>query len=107
MAKKTNKQTNEKRDLTKFCAFWCLAIASTLFVVTAILNVVKKLCDIENKALSTCIGIFDVIAKVALLIAIGIPAYSYVKGRGKGWKIFFWIALLIYALGIVFSVIPL
>lgn len=105
MAKKSTKQSSQNRDITKFCAFWSLAIASILFVVTAILNIIKSACNIENGTLSLCISIFDIVAKVALLIAIGIPAYSYVKGRGKGWKIFFWFALLIYALGIVFSVI--
>lgn len=105
MAKKSTKQSTEKRDLTKFCAFWSLAIASILFVVNAILNVIRSLANVQSSALSTCISVFDILAKVALLIAIGIPAYSYVRGKGKGWKIFFWIALLIYALGIVFSVI--
>lgn len=98
-------RTSEKRDLTKFCAFWCLAIAAVLFVVTAVLNLINKLADISSGTLSACISICDIIAKVALLIAIGIPAYGYVRGKKRGWKIFFWIALIIYALGVVFSVI--
>lgn len=101
--KKKNKstQSGEKSNLIKFCAFWGLAIAAILFVVTAILNVLGNWIEVNG----TLINVFDILAKVALLIAIGIPAYSYVRGRGKKWKVFYWIAFLIYALGVVFSVL--
>lgn len=94
-------QAKEKRDLTRFCAFWGLSIVAVLFVVTGILNIVGHYITIN----ALVINIMDTIAKVALLIAVGIPAYSYVRGKGQNWKIFYWIALLIYALGVVFSVI--
>lgn len=87
----------EKRDVTKFCAFWGLAIVAVLFIVTGVLNLLA--------INTTIISVFDTIAKVALLIAIGIPAYSYVNNKGKNWQIFYWIALLIYALGVVFGVL--
>lgn len=105
MAKKSNNVAREKRDLTKFCAFWGLAIAAILFVVTAVLNAVKSLANITSTPLDWCISIFDLLAKIALLVAIGLPAYGYVKGKGKGWKVFFAVALIIYALGVVFSII--
>lgn len=105
MAKRSTRQARERRDLTKFCAFWSLVIAATLFVVTAVLNIVNSLIEIKSPAFNTCMSVFDVLAKVALLIAIGIPAYGYVRGRSKGWKICFWLAMVIYALGVVFSVI--
>lgn len=105
MAKRNSNDAKEKRDITKFCAFWGLAIAAVLFVVTAVLNIIRNLANITSSGLNTCISIFDIVAKVALLVAIGLPAYGYVKGRSKGWKIFYWVALAIYALGIVFSII--
>ena len=102
----TTTEARERRDTVQFCAFWSLAIAATLFVVAAILNVVRSVFGIDgNAALNWCISIFELLAKVALLVAIGIPAYGYVRGRKKAWKIFFWVALVIYALGVVFSVI--
>lgn len=106
MAKKTKNtttQTKERRDLTRFCAFWGLSIVAVLFVVTGILNIVSHYVTINTLV----INILDTVAKVALLIAVGIPAYSYVRGKGQNWKVFYWVALLIYALGVVFGVIHL
>lgn len=99
----TTTTSGERRELTKICAFWGLAIASTLFIVTAVLNIINSKFRIDG--MGTAIGIFDVVAKVCLLVAIGIPAYGYVRRKSTGWKVFFWIALIIYALGVVFSVI--
>ncbi len=97
--RKSTSDNSEKRDTIKFCSFWGLTIAALLFVVTAILNL------INIDSLGTVINVLDIIAKVALLIAVGIPAYGYVRGKSKTWKIIFWVALIIYALGVVFSVI--
>ncbi len=101
MAKRKNVSGSGNRDAVKFCSFWGLTIAAVLFVVSAILNLINV------DTLGTVINILDVIAKVALLVAVGVPAYGYVRGRKKAWKIVFWVALVIYALGVVFSVIKL
>lgn len=107
MAKKSKTQktttTVRKRSMVEFCAFWGLAIVAVLFVVTAILNAIRRLLEIN--VLDSVITAFDVVAKVALLVAVGLPGFSYVRGRSTGWKVFFWVALIIYALGVVFSVI--
>lgn len=95
--KKRTTTSSEKRDLIKFCAFWGLAIAAILFVVTGVLS----FCGVGG----LIITIFDILGKVALLIAIALPAYAYVRGRAIGWKVFFWIALVVYVLGCVFGVI--
>lgn len=104
MAKKKKEsapQEKERRGMAKFCAFWGLAIAAMLFIASAVLNIVGKYVTVS----ATLFDVFDILAKAALLAAIGIPAYAYVRGRGKNWKIFYWVALIIYALGVVFSVI--
>ncbi len=105
MSKKNKKKEStpekEKHDITKFCAFWGLAIVAVLFIVTGILTLLGRYFEINT----TVISVFDTIAKVALLIAVGLPAYSYVNRKGKNWQIFYWIALLIYALGVVFGVL--
>lgn len=101
MARKTTTtRTTSNRDLVKFCAFWGIVIAAVLFVVTAILNWVGGNLGLVQK-------IFDVIAKVALLVAIAIPAYGYVRGRRVGWKVTYWVALVVYVLGVVLSVIKI
>lgn len=98
--KKTQVKSAEKRDLVKFCAFWGLVIAALLFIVTGILSFFNG-----NGNLSTVISVCDVLAKVALLIAIGIPGYGYVRGRSVTWKVIYWVALIIYAAGVVFGFI--
>lgn len=97
MAKKAKyTEAERKNDLTKFCAFWALAISAVMFVVGGVISFV---------GLGEIGAIFDLLAKTALVVAIAIPAYKYVRSKKKGWKIFYWIALAIYVFGVVFGVI--
>ena len=48
--------------------------------------------------------IINLISKLALLGAIGIPAYQFVKNLSKGWKILYFILLAIYILGCVLEI---
>lgn len=89
MAKKQRTEGAAKRDLTKICAFWSLAIAIVLFVVQLILNAV-------GVNLGSFANLCTIIATVMLGIAIAFPAWSYACARGKGWKIFCIILLILY-----------
>ena len=97
MAKKTT-VASERRSFTKFCAFWGIVIAVGLLIVTAIFNAVGGSLGIVGT-------IFDVIAKLALLVAVAFPAYDYVRGRKIGWKITYWIALVLYVVCIVLGLV--
>lgn len=98
MAKRTNRTPSERRSFTKFCAFWGIVIAVGLLILTAVFNAIGGSLGIVGT-------ILDVIAKVALLIAIALPAYDYVRGRGIGWKITYWVALVLYIVCIVLGVV--
>ena len=101
-SKKTTKRRTTHResvDIVKVCAFWGIFLAAALFIASGILNLIN--------VSFTIISILDLIAKLALLVAVAFPAYSYVRGRGKVWKIISWVAMIIYILGCVFSVIRL
>ena len=102
MSKKTTTHSSERRNFTKFCAFWGIVIAVALLIVTAIFNAV-------GGSLGMIGSIFDLIAKIALIIAVAFPAYDYVRGKSKAWKIVYWIALVLYivciVLGFVFIII--
>ncbi len=41
------------------------------------------------------------VSMIALLIAVAIPAYDYVRGKKQGWKIAYWAALVAYICGII------
>jgi hypothetical protein len=96
MAKKSNSISNA--SLLSTLAFWGLFFAALIFVVVGAL----RLFGLTGGIL---IGILEIVAKVLLLVAVAIPAYGYVNGKKKAWKIVYWIALVVYALGVVFGVI--
>lgn len=89
------KEKRERQNLVSVCAFWGLVIASLLYVTYGIFNLFG--------IFSEFLGIIDLVGKIALCIAIAVAAYSFTKGKKKGWKILYWIALLIYVLGITFG----
>ncbi len=99
MASVTVTTKKGKGGWTKFCAFWGLTLSAVLFVFTGILGFFSA-----NETVQLIITICDVAAKVALLVSVGVPAFGYVRGKKEGWQVVFWVALLIYALGVVFSI---
>ncbi len=113
MARKTKEATaaKEKRDFQKICAFWGLAIAAVLFIVAAVINLIGKFAGIFDSDIGATIklvmNIFELLSKLFILLAVALPAYSYVRGKKKGWKIFYWIALAVYVLCVVFDIIAI
>lgn len=109
MAKRSTRVAREKTDLTKFCAFWGMAIASIMYICSGVINfsikLIGKISPETESVLNQTVGIFQLLGNIAIIIAIALPAYGFVRGRGKGWKIFYWIALVIFALGVVFGMI--
>ena len=101
-SKKTTKRTVrvERVDVIKLCAFWGIFLAAVLFVARGILG----FFDLGSVG-STIMSVFDLLGKLALLVAVAFPAYGYVRGKAKVWKIIYWVALIVYILGCVFSVI--
>ena len=114
MAKKNKTTTvtvaKEKRDMTKFCAFWSMALSAILYIASGVINFIKWFSkNIDQDVVATLgkvSGILLFVGNLALVIAIAIPSYSYVSRKAKGWKIFYWIALAIFVLGVVFNVLP-
>lgn len=108
MAKKktTTTQTTQTRDTVKTCAFWGLAVSSIMYVVGGIIAFIAKYTGDLGALLNQISSILSLLANVALLVAIAVPAYGYVRGKKREWKIFYWIALVIYVLGVVFGMLP-
>ncbi len=82
----------------EICAFWGIVIAVALLIVTAFLN-------IFGASLGMIAVILDLIAKMSLLIAVAGPAYAYVRYKKIGWKVTYWVALVLYIIFIVFPVV--
>lgn len=92
MAKKQRTEGQAKRDFIKLCAFIALLISAFLFVFGSLFS--GKVNSILN-----------LIAKLALLVAIAFPAYAFSRGCNKVWRIIFWIALIIYIAGCVLGLL--
>ncbi len=92
MAKK-----NSSKPFSVVCAFWGLVIASAVFITSGIFQAFG--------ILSSVVGILDLVGKVALFLAVALSAFQFVKGKKTGWKVVYWIALIVYAVGVVFGIV--
>lgn len=97
--KKTVKRTTNRVDIVKVCAFWGILVAALLFIARGILG----LFDLSIGG--TIMSIFDILGKLALLVAVAFPAYSYVRGKARVWQIIYWAALVVYIAGCVLGLI--
>lgn len=68
-----------------------MVIAATMFLIGGIFS-------------GAVASIINLIAKLFVLIGIGIPAYDYTRGKKTAWRVIYWIALVVYVLGCVFGV---
>ena len=89
MANRQRTEGQARRDFIKLCASIALIVSAFTFTFGGLFRG------------SVAGNILDLIAKLALLVAIGFPAYFYSRGLGKAWRIIFWIALVIYVAGCV------
>lgn len=105
MAKKNKVEQEEKHEtkkssrsaFTKFCAFWGITFAALLFFVNGILQLLKEKFLINPEGLENWMTGIDFVSKLALLIAVGVPAYGYVNDKKIGWKIVYILAIVFYA----------
>lgn len=97
--KTTKRSASNKTDIVKVCAFWGILVAALLFVARGILG----LFDISIGG--TIMSIFDILGKLALLVAVALPAYGYVRSKAKVWQVIYWVALVVYIVGCVLGLI--
>lgn len=98
--KKSSTEARERRDLTKFSAFWSITLAGVVVLFRFVLQLLMKLGVVitwGNSVVSIC----GILSSVLLVLAVAFPAYAYVRGKKKGWKIVFWVALVLHIMGVV------
>ena len=108
MAKKktTTKSTTSNGEILRFCAFWGMAVAAVLYLVSGLINLIAKYTGGLGETLQRVVGIFSLLGNIAIIVAIALPAYSYVVGKGHTWRVVYWILLGVFVLGVVFGAIP-
>ena len=87
----------KNKSFSVVCAFWGLLIASSVFVVSGIFRAFG--------ILSSIVSILDLAGKIALFLAVALTAYEFVKDKKTGWKVTYWIVVIVYATGVIFGIV--
>lgn len=93
---------------TEICAFWGMVIAGFTHFFGGLFRALVKWAFSDSNAARVLNRIADIctlLGNIALLIAIALPAYQFVKYKTKGWRVFYWIAFALFLVGVVFGVV--
>ncbi len=108
MAQQQNKQNEQKKStpgrrssftlgsLVNVLAFCALAAAAILLVIGPILKWI-----LENTGGAVVMQALNLVSQYCLLAAIAIPGWFFVRGKRKGWKIAYFVFLVIYIAGTI------
>ncbi len=102
MAKKTNNNEQKKTSRWRFVdllAFAALAASAVLLLVGPLLGFL-----LDNQVGHALLNALNIIAQYCLLAAIAIPAWYFVRGKRKVWKVIYFIVLLVYIAGTILGV---
>lgn len=91
------KPKKSRAAFSKFCAFWGITFSALLYLVNLILNLLNKHLGFNPENLGKWTTGIDFVSKLALLVAVAIPAYGYVSNKRVGWKIVYILAVVFYA----------
>ena len=92
---------------TEICAFWGMVIAAFTHFFGGLFRALVNWAFSDSKVgsvLNSIANICQLLGNIALLVAIAVPAYQFVKYKSKGWRVFYWIAFVLFILGVVFGV---
>jgi|GEM_PF-6800677 len=103
MAKKKSGSSNnsgssrhELMEIVKILAFVALFLTVAIMVTKSIYHWAGW-----NWAF---LGVLDLIAYLCLIFVVAVPAWWFVKGKYKAWKIVYWVCLAILIVFVVFGV---
>lgn len=91
---------------TEICAFWGMVIAGFTKFFGGVFKATLEWIVKEGAAHDILIKIHNTLSflgDIALLIAIAVPAYQFVKYKSKGWRVFYWIAFAIFVVAVIFG----
>lgn len=98
MAKKEKKKSSGTRtyDVVNLCACIALFITAFLYMTSWVFQLLIKYCSLTG--LGSFMHLLQMIASIALLVAIALPAYRHVRSTAnrRVWTICYWIALVVY-----------
>ena len=98
--KRTTSSTTSTWDIVKVCAYIAMVIAAVAAMLSFVFALLLK-CGIDVKWAGRVTGICSMIAQIALIVAVIIPAYHYMRPRSAVVRAFFWVAVIFLVLGLV------
>ncbi len=101
MAKKekTTRTYRENTYLPKVCAFVALATSAILMLIGPLLRWL-----LSGALGSLLMSIVSLLSQYCLLVAIAIPAWYFVRVKSKGWRVAYFVFLVIYIAGTILGV---
>lgn len=105
MAKKSNGSTAHGTSVAsnyrwvRVCAFCGIVLSGVAGVITFILNLLAK-CGVTISWGGSVSGVCSLIAQIALYISVWLAAWDFVRGKGRGWKIVYWVFFVLSILGL-------
>ncbi len=95
---------------TEICAFWAVVISGFAYlfggIVKLLISTIKSLNGTNTaNLLNNIYNIITFIGNIALIIAVAIPAWQFVKYKATGWKVVYWIAIVGFAFGAVLGML--
>lgn len=103
MAKKTRRTTSGSTstwDIVKFCAYVAMVIAAVAAMLVFVFGILDK-CGVHVDWAGRVTGICSMISQIALIVAVIIPAYHYMRPKGAVVRAFFWVSVIFLVLGLV------
>lgn len=105
MRKNSNDMEQPKKRASRWrfadmFAFLALSASAILLVIGPILRAALSSTDSGVRVM----GIVETVAKYCMLAAIALPAWYFVRGKRRGWVIFYFIVLIVYIAGTILGV---
>lgn len=103
MAKKTKRTTTRTTsvwDVVKFCAYVAMVIAAVAAMLVFVFGLLDK-CGVHIDWAGRVTGICSMVSQIALIVAVIIPAYHYMRSKSAVVRAFFWVAVIFLVLGLV------
>ena len=89
MSQKSN-EPKTNYGVIKATAFWGIIISGVVSLITFIIKIVEK-CGVSLGGASSLLGIFNLIANLALFVSVFLAAYAHSREKTKTFRILFWV----------------
>ena len=98
--KRTPSSTTSTWDIVKVCAYIAMVIAAVAAMLVFVFGLLN-MCGVKVTWAGRVVGICQMVAQIALIVAVVIPAYHYMRPRSAVVRAFFWVAVIFLVLGLV------